>query len=361
VMPQWAGSCWYQLRYVDPVNDERFVDPENERYWLGPRPDIHGPADTGGVDLYIGGIEHAVLHLMYARFWQKVLYDLGHLSADEPYRRLFNQGYIQAYAYVDARGVYVPAEEVSEVDGKYFWNDQVVRQEYGKMGKSLKNVVTPDEMCQRYGADTFRLYEMSMGPMDVSRPWATKDVVGAYRFLQRMWRNVVDESTGASRVTGDELDEATQCALHRTIAGVREDFAEMRYNTAGAKLIELNNHVTKNFPDGAPRAVVEPMVLMLAPLCPHIAEELWSRLGHEESLVRGPFPVADERYLVEDTIEYPIQVNGKVRSRVVVPASASEGEITAAALAEEKIAALVNGGEPRRVIVVPGRLVNVVL
>jgi leucyl-tRNA synthetase len=360
-MPNWAGSCWYQLRYVDPVNDERFVDPENERYWLGPRPEIHGSQDPGGVDLYIGGIEHAVLHLLYSRFWQKVLFDLGYLSGDEPYRRLFNQGYIQAYAYKDSRGVYVPAEEVSEVDGRFFYDGQEVRQEYGKMGKSLKNVVTPDEMCERYGADTFRLYEMSMGPMDQSRPWATKDVVGAHRFLQRLWRNVVDEQTGAPRVTEDALDEPTLRALHRTIAGVHEDYAEMRYNTAGAKLIELNNHVTKHFPDGAPRAVVEPMVAMLAPMCPHVAEELWARLGHTGSLVRGPFPVADERYLVDDTREYPIQVNGKVRSRVVVPVSASDEELTAAALADEKIAALIDGGAPRRVIVVRDKLVNVVL
>jgi leucyl-tRNA synthetase len=363
-MPNWAGSCWYQLRYVDPDNDERFVDPENERYWLGPRPDIHGPDDPGGVDLYIGGVEHAVLHLLYARFWQKVLFDLGYLSADEPYRRLFNQGYIQAYAYTDERGSYVPAEEVSEQDGRFFWQDKEVSQEYGKMGKSLKNVVTPDEMFERYGADTFRLYEMSMGPMDSSRPWATKDVVGAHRFLQRLWRNVVDEETGEPRVSEDAPDEETTRALHRTIAGVREDFAEMRYNTGAAKLIELNNHVTKKFGaanESTPRAVVEPMVLMLAPLCPHFAEELWARLGHTDSLVHGPFPVADERYLVDDTVEYPVQVNGKVRARVVVPASASTDEVSAAALAEEKIAALVTGGAPRRVIVVPGRLVNVVL
>jgi leucyl-tRNA synthetase len=363
-MPNWAGSCWYQLRYVDPVNDERFVDPENERYWLGPRPDIHGERDTGGVDLYIGGIEHGVLHLLYSRFWQKVLFDLGHLSGDEPYRRLFNQGYIQAYAYTDDRGVYVPAEEVSEVGGEFFWNGQQVNQEYGKMGKSLKNVVTPDEMCERYGADTFRFYEMSMGPMDVSRPWATKDVVGAYRFLQRLWRNVIDEETGELRVSDAEPDEETLRLLNRTIAGVREEFGEMRYNTAGAKLIELNNHVTKKYGSARsapPRTVIEPMVLMLAPMCPHIAEELWSRLGHPESLAKGPFPVPDERYLVDDTIEYPIQVNGKVRSRVTVPADATTDEVTAAALAEEKIAALVDGAEPRRVIVVPGRLVNVVL
>ncbi|MFC4854919.1 leucine--tRNA ligase [Actinophytocola glycyrrhizae] len=362
VMPQWAGSCWYQLRYVDPTDSERFCEPENERYWLGPQPQVHGQDDPGGVDLYIGGIEHAVLHLLYSRFWQKVLYDLGHVSAKEPYRRLFNQGYIQAYAYTDARGVYVPAEEVVERDGRYFWNDQEVRQEYGKMGKSLKNVVTPDEMCERYGADTFRFYEMAMGPMDVSRPWATKDVVGAQRFLQRMWRNVVDENTGEPHVSDEQPNEATLRALHKAIDGVHADYANMRFNTAGAKLIELNNHVTKTYGSKpAPRSVVEPMVQMLAPMCPHIAEEMWAVLGHDGSLAHGPFPVADEKYLVEDTVEYPIQVNGKVRARITVAASATQDEVKAAALAEEKVATLITGGEPRKVIVVPGRLVNVVV
>ncbi|GLZ37412.1 leucine--tRNA ligase [Actinokineospora sp. NBRC 105648] len=356
-MPNWAGSCWYQLRYVDPTDGERFCEPENEQYWLGPR----GEGDPGGVDLYIGGVEHAVLHLLYARFWQKVLFDLGEVSGAEPYRRLFNQGYIQAYAYTDERGVYVNANEVVERGGKFFVGDQEVRQQYGKMGKSLNNVVTPDEMCEAYGADTFRLYEMSMGPMDVSRPWATKDVVGAQRFLQRLWRNLVDEETGELRVTEGEPDEPTLRALHKAIAGVHEDYANLRYNTAGAKLTELNNYLTKNFSDGAPRVVAEAMVQMLAPLCPHVAEELWQKLGGTESLAHGPFPAADERYLVEDTVEYPIQVNGKVRGRITVPAAASQDEVRAAALAEEKVAALVDGGTPRKVIVVPGRLVNIVL
>ncbi|MEU5690598.1 leucine--tRNA ligase [Actinosynnema sp. NPDC020468] len=360
-MPNWAGSCWYQLRYVDPTESTRFVNEENERYWLGPRPAEHGATDPGGVDLYIGGVEHAVLHLLYARFWQKVLFDLGHVSGDEPYRRLFNQGYIEAYAYVDARGVYVPAEEVEERDGKYFFRSEEVRREYGKMGKSLKNVVTPDEMCERYGADTFRFYEMSMGPMDVSRPWATKDVVGAQRFLQRLWRNLVDETTGGLRVTADEPSEDALRLLHRTIAGVHDDYANLRYNTAGAKLIELNNFVTKHYASGAPRALLEPLVLMLAPLAPHVAEELWSRLGHATSLAHGPFPAADEKYLVEDTVEYPVQVNGKVKARVVVAASAGQDEVKAAVLADDKVAAATGGATPRKVIVVPGRLVNIVL
>ncbi|MEJ3655814.1 leucine--tRNA ligase [Actinomycetes bacterium KLBMP 9759] len=360
-MPQWAGSCWYPIRYLDPENHERFVDAEVEKFWMGKDP--LRADDTGGVDLYIGGIEHGVLHLLYSRFWHKVLFDLGHLSSDEPFRRLFNQGYIQAYAYTDARGVYVPAEEVVETaEGGFTWNGEPVRREYGKMGKSLKNVVTPDEMCERYGADTFRLYEMSTGPLEVSRPWSTRDVVGSQRFLQRVWRNLVDERTGASRVTDEVPDDETMRALHRTIAGVHGDYTALHYNTGAAKLIELNNHLTKAYAGrGVPRAVAEPLVLMMAPLTPHIAEELWSVLGHDSSLAHGPFPVADEKWLVADTVEYPIQVNGKVRSRVTVAADADTDAVKAAALADEKVVAALEGREPRKLIVVPGRLVNVVV
>ncbi|MEU3763667.1 leucine--tRNA ligase [Amycolatopsis keratiniphila] len=362
-MPNWAGSCWYQLRYLDPTNQDVFVAPENEAYWVGPRPAEHGVDDPGGTDLYVGGVEHAVLHLLYSRFWHKVLFDLGHVSSKEPYRKLFNQGYVQAYAYTDARGVHVQADQVVERDGKFFFGDEEVNQEYGKMGKSLKNVVTPDQMAADYGADTFRFYEMSMGPLDVSRPWATKDVVGAQRFLQRLWRLVVNEETGELRVSTVDATDADRKQLHKAIAGVREDYAELRFNTAGAKLIELNNHVTKVYggAEATPRELVEPLVLMLAPLAPHLAEELWKRLGHADSLVHGPFPVVDEKYLVEDSVEYPIQVNGKVRSRVTVPADADKDAVQAAALADEKVAALVGDGTPRKVIVVPGRLVNIVL
>ena len=368
-MPQWAGSCWYYLRYLDPTNDQALCDPDVERYWIGKEPASRGESDPGGVDLYVGGVEHAVLHLLYSRFWHKVLFDLGYVSSEEPFRRLFNQGYIQAYAYTDARGMYVPAEEVVEVvaengtPGGFTWNGAPVKREYGKMGKSLRNVVTPDEMCERYGADTFRLYEMSTGPLDVSRPWSTRDVVGSARFLQRLWRNLVDEQTGrAVVVDGAEPDEATLRLLNRTIDGVRTDITALHYNTAVAKLIELNNHLTKELgPGSVPRAVAEPLVLMLAPLCPHIAEELWSILGHEQTLAYASFPTADERYLTADTVEYPIQVNGKVRSRITVPADADADTVKAAALADEKIIAALDGKAPRKVIVVPGRLVNVVL
>jgi leucyl-tRNA synthetase len=229
------------------------------------------------------------------------------------------------------------------------------------MGKSLNNVVTPDEMCERYGADTFRLYEMSTGPLDASRPWSTQDVIGSQRFLQRAWRNVVDERTGAVHVTDAEPDEETLRVLHRTIAGVQADFVALHYNTAAAKLIEFNNHLTKTYAGaGVPRAVAEPLVLMMAPLTPHVAEELWSLLGHEESLAHGPFPVADERWLAVDSVEYPIQVNGKVRSRITVAADATADAVEAAALADPKVVELLAGRTPKKVIVVPGRLVNVV-
>lgn len=359
VMPQWAGSSWYELRYTDPYNKEAMCAKENEAYWMGPRPDEHGPDDPGGVDLYVGGVEHAVLHLLYSRFWHKVLFDLGHVSSREPYRRLVNQGYIQAFAYTDPRGSYVPAAEVVERDGTFWYGEVEVKQEFGKIGKSLKNSVSPDEICDNYGADTLRVYEMSMGPLEASRPWATKDVVGAYRFLQRVWRLVVSEETGDTVVTDDALDEATQRLLHRTIAGAADDYAALRNNTAAAKLIEYTNHLTKE--SVTSRAALEPLVLMVAPLAPHLAEELWRRLGHDGSLAHGPFPVADERFLVEDTVEYPVQVNGKVRGRVTVAADASADAVEAAALADEKVVAFLDGKTPKKVIVVPGRLVNVVL
>ncbi|CQD07189.1 leucyl-tRNA synthetase [Mycobacterium europaeum] len=369
VMPQWAGSSWYELRYTDPHNSEQLCAKENEAYWMGPRPAEHGPQDPGGVDLYVGGAEHAVLHLLYARFWHKVLYDLGHVSSREPYRRLVNQGYIQAFAYTDSRGSYVPADEVVEHDGHFFYGgpdgEIEVFQEFGKIGKSLKNSISPDEICDEYGADTLRVYEMSMGPLEASRPWATKDVVGAHRFLQRVWRLVVDEQTGKTRVLDtdgpQELDGDTLRALHRTIAGVSEDYAALRNNTAAAKLIEYTNHLTKEHRDAVPRAAVEPLVLMLAPLAPHMAEELWLRLGHTTSLAHGPFPEADPPYLVDDSVEYPVQVNGKVRGRVVVAADADQETLKAAALSDEKVRAFLAGANPRKVIVVPGRLVNLVI
>ncbi|MCT1370343.1 leucine--tRNA ligase [Corynebacterium mucifaciens] len=361
VMPQWAGSSWYQLRYIDPTNADALVDIENERYWTGPRPEEHGPNDPGGVDLYVGGVEHAVLHLLYARFWHKVLFDLGFVTSEEPYRRLFNQGYIQAYAYTDARGVYVPAAEVEEKDGRFFYQGEEVNREYGKMGKSLKNAVAPDDVVEEYGADTLRVYEMSMGPLDTSRPWATKDVVGAHRFLQRLWRLAVDETSGAPAVVEAELTDEDLKQLHRTIAGVRDDYEHLRDNTVAAKLIEYVNYLTKTYPGGAPRAAVEPLVQMVSPLAPHIAEELWSVLGHTETITFEPFPEFDEQWLVDDTVEVPVQINGKVKARIDVAADASKDDLEAAARADERVAALVAGKNVVKVIAIPGRMVNLVV
>jgi leucyl-tRNA synthetase len=357
VMPQWAGSSWYQLRYIDPTNSDALVDIENEKYWTGPREGM----PSGGVDLYVGGVEHAVLHLLYSRFWHKVLFDLGHVSSYEPYHRLYNQGYIQAYAYTDTRGVYVPAAEVEEKDGKFFYNGEEVTQEYGKMGKSLKNAVSPDEICDNYGADTLRVYEMSMGPLDTSRPWATKDVVGAQRFLQRAWRLAVDEATGDVAVGDAALTDDDSRALHRTVAGVRDDYANLRDNTAVAKLIEYVNYLTKAYAGAsAPRAAVEPLVLMLAPVAPHIAEEMWTRLGHEGSLAHVDFPTFEERWLVDDSVELPVQVMGKVRGRITVPVDAARDAVEAAALAEPNVQAHIEGKTVAKIIVVPGKMVNIV-
>ena len=359
VMPQWAGSCWYEMRYLDPTNTETFCDPAVEEYWMGPQTHIR-PDHPGGVDLYVGGVEHAVLHLLYARFWHKVLFDLGHVSSKEPYARLFNQGYIMAAAFKDEREIYVEATEVEGSEDAGFTHDgQPVAREWGKMGKSLKNAVSPDEMYEEYGADTLRLYEMAMGPLDASRPWETRDVVGMYRFLQRLWRNMVDEETGACTVVDTAPDAATDKLLHRTIDVVRIEMDALRFNTAIAKLIELNNGVTKL--DATPRAVAEAMIRMLAPLVPHITEELWRKLGHDDTVAYIEFPTADPALLVDDTIEVPVQVNGKVRGRITIPADADQATTEAAALADEKVIATLAGNTPKKVIVVPGRMVNIVV
>ena len=369
-MPNWAGSCWYYFRYLDPANHEAFVDPANEAYWLAKQPTPvegapEGTRDPGGVDLYVGGVEHAVLHLLYARLWHKVLFDLGHVQSEEPFRKYFAQGYIQAYAYTDSRGQYVPAADVIEEPGKdgqptYVWDGQLVGREYGKIGKSLKNMVSPDDMYDSFGADTFRVYEMSMGPLEVSKPWETRAVVGSQRFLQRVWRNVVDEVTGELRVGGTEdaqPDQALTTQLHQTIAGVREDYEGLRFNTAIAKLIELNNAVTKL--EVPPREVMEALVLMMAPVAPHIAEELWARLGHTGGISYVPFPVSDPAKIVEEQVTCVIQIKGKVRDRIEVAPDISEDELRGLVLARDKVkAATVDG--VRTVIVRAPRLVNVV-
>ncbi len=352
-MPQWAGSCWYYLRYLDPDNDAAFAAPDVERYWMEP----------GGVDLYVGGVEHAVLHLLYARFWHKVLYDLGLVSTAEPFARLVNQGIIQADAFVDERGFYVPAAEVVEAsDGTASYQGSPVTRRVGRMGKSRKNGVSPDDMFAQYGADTLRLYEMALGPIDVDRPWRTGDVIGVYRFLQRLWRCVVDEQTGELTVTGQPLDDEAQRALHATIAVVRRDFGQLRFNTAIARLIGLTTVAARiaERDGGLPRALAEPLVLMIAPLAPHIAEELWARLGHEESLAYAEFPQPDEDLARERTVTIPVQVNGRTRFTIEVPAEAGQSEVEQILTAHPGYGEHVGGRTVERLVVVPDRIVNVV-
>jgi leucyl-tRNA synthetase len=346
VMPQWAGSCWYYLRYTDPGNQTALVGKDVERYWMSP----------SGVDLYVGGVEHAVLHLLYARFWHKVLYDCGVASSPEPFGRLFNQGYILADAFTDARGLYVPAADVTRAGDGWQYRGQPVTRRVGKMGKSLKNGVSPDDITDAYGADTLRMYEMAMGPLDGDRPWRPADITGMHRFLQRLWRLIVDESTGETLVvSGAATDDATARLLHRTIAVVREDFAALRFHTAIARIIELTAHASR-LPH-MPRALAEPLVLMVAPLAPHLAEELWQRLGHPDSLACEPFPQADPALVAAASVTLPVQVNGKVRFTIEVPASATRDDI----------AGLLAGhpAYPRddiaRLVIVPGKIASIVL
>ena len=367
-MPNWAGSCWYELRYLDPANNDVLVDPDVEKYWMGRQAEAVagapvGSVDPGGADLYVGGVEHAVLHLLYSRFWHKVLFDLGYVSSEEPFRKLFNQGYIQAQFFRDTRGQTVPAAEVIESatpsgEISYTWNGEPVSREYGKMGKSLKNVVTPDEIFASYGADTFRVYEMSMGPLDLSRPWETRAVVGAQRFLQRLWRNVVDEVSGELLVTEDAPDEATKRLLHKTIDALRTDYDGLRFNTAIARLIEFNNALTK-LPN-VPREAAEALIVMTAPVAPHIAEELWAKLGHGESLTYVDFPHPDPSLLVDDMVTCVVQVQGKVRERLQVAVDISEDDLQALALSGDKIKAALQAKVVRKVIVRAPNLVNIV-
>ncbi|HYE03254.1 MAG TPA: leucine--tRNA ligase [Phycisphaerales bacterium] len=354
-MPGWAGSCWYYLRYCDPHNDERFVGREAERYWM----------DGAGVDLYVGGAEHAVLHLLYARFWHKILYDLGEVTTPEPFKKLFHQGLITSHAFQRPDRSLVPVDQADEISPGVFverGTGQPLTSVVAKMSKSLKNVINPDEVIAQYGADTFRLYEMYMGPLEATKPWNTRDIVGPHRFLQRVWRHLVDEQTGRLTVLNDPPDEPTLRLLHRTIAGVRRDLEALAFNTAIAKLIELNNHLGTLVGAGrpVPRQVAEPFVLMLAPLAPHLAEELWARLGHTRTLAYHPYPEADPALCAHETVEVPVQVAGKVRGRVRVPAGAGAPEVEAAALADPGVVQFLAGRPVKKVVVVPGKMVSIV-
>lgn len=351
-MPGWAGSCWYFLRYCDPHNNSALIDPDIERYWLGPT-----DSSAGGVDMYIGGAEHAVLHLLYARFWHKMLFDLGHVSSSEPFRTLFHQGMLTSFAWKRADGSLVAVDEVDEdAEVEKATGDKVERI-IAKMSKSLRNVVNPDDVIAEYGADTFRLYEMYMGPLDASKPWNTRDIVGVYRFLQRAWRLVVDEDAGMLTLK-DQADADTERALHRMIAKVTGDIPRLAFNTAIAAMIEFVNTATQA--GGLSGDQLDRFSRVLCPFAPHIAEEFRSRLELDGLCSLAPWPTCDDAMLVDDSIELPVQIKGKVRGRVLVPADADAGAVEAIALADEHIASLLDGAAPRKVIVVPGKIINII-
>ena len=360
-MPQWAGSCWYYLRYLDPDDDRRFVDPVNEKFWMA---GAGRAAGAGGVDLYIGGVEHAVLHLLYARFWHLVLYDLGHVSTPEPFQRLYNQGYVLADAFTSPDGRYVPAAEVEETPDGLFYQGVPVTRHHGKMGKSLKNSISPDEIYRSYGADTLRMYEMAMGPLDVDRAWQPDDIVGVHRFLQRLWRNVVEEESGGLRAEAETLSPGDPLyrLTHRTIRDVTGYFDELRFNVAIARMIELNNALTQFVQrEGAfPRPVAEALVLMTFPLAAHVAAELWERLGHAERIDDVAFPIADPDAIRDDSVTIPVTVDGRPRGTITIARDAAEDDAMAVGLRLESVASLLAGREIARVVFVPGKILNIV-
>jgi leucyl-tRNA synthetase len=315
-MPQWAGSCWYYLRYIDPNNNERLADPEKLNEWLP-------------VDLYIGGAEHAVLHLLYARFWHKFLYDLGIVPTKEPFQKLFNQGMILGE------------------DGE-------------KMSKSRGNVVNPDEIVDSHGADALRLYEMFMGPLESSKAWSTQGLDGARRFLDRVWRLFVDENGNLSdRVKADTTGGPLERIYHKTVKKVTRDYENLAFNTAIAQMMVFINEAYKV--QEIPKEYVEGFVKLLSPICPHIGEELWEKLGHKDTIAYESWPTYDESKTVEDEVEIVIQINGKIRDKIVVPADMDGEKVKELALESEAVKKQIEGKTPKKVIVVPRKLVNIVL
>ena len=376
-MPQWAGSCWYYLRFIDPKNSEKLVDPEKEKYWMP-------------VDLYVGGAEHAVLHLLYARFWHKVLYDAGVVSTREPFQRLVNQGMIlgemEYTCYRNAGGQLVSAEYVGdngcdtrsgdELEAESVTEDDVVKSgthfvmkdhadirvsaRSFKMSKSRGNVINPDDVVSEYGADSLRLYEMFMGPLEQVKPWSMKGVEGVHRFLNRVWRLYVDEETeellpalDESRPTKDQLRE-----LHATIKMVTEDIEDMSFNTAISSMMIFVNEAYKW--ETRPRSIMMPFLQLLNPFAPHLAEELWQKFGHTESMTYEPWPVFNPDYLVEDEVEIVVQVNGKVRSRIKVPVDETKEFVLSLAKEDESVKKHIGDKTIRKEIYVPEKLVNIV-
>ena len=313
-MPQWAGSCWYYLRFLDPKNPNALVDPAKEKYWMP-------------VDLYVGGAEHAVLHLLYARFWHKVLYDIGVVSTLEPFLKLVHQGTILG-------------------------EDNV------KMSKSRGNVVSPDDMIDSYGADALRVYEMFMGPLEASKPWSSKAVEGTTRFLDRVWRLFTHED-GTIALTEGEPSLEQKRVLHQTIAKVTDDLTTLKFNTSIAQMMVFVNEVNKS--DARPRLLLEPFLLVLSPFAPHLAEELWHRMGHGDSLAYAAWPKHDPALIVEDTVTVAVQINGKLRATLDLPRGAEQPAVEVAAFADERVKKYVDGAQIKKVIHVKDKLLNVVV
>ena len=341
-MPQWAGSCWYYLRYIDPHNDKAFIDPEKEKYWMP-------------VDLYVGGAEHAVLHLLYARFWHKVLYDIGAVSTKEPFRRLVNQGMILGTSYRNERGVLIPTDqvEITENGPVCKATGEKLTEFPAKMSKSLRNVVNPDDVIRTYGADSMRLYEMFMGPLEAVKPWSTRGVEGVFRFLKRVWRMIAQTPVADVPLTKEQAK-----TLHATIRKVTEDTDTLNFNTAISQMMIFVNEFSKC--ETMPREAAEAFVKLLSPYAPHIAEELWEILGNEPPVSLAPWPAYSEKILLENEIEILIQINGRPRERMMMPADAQPAEMEQLALGNEKVKAQLEGRNVIKVICVPKRVVNIV-
>ena len=343
-MPQWAGSCWYYLRYIDPDNDEQIFDPKLEKYWMP-------------VDLYVGGAEHAVLHLLYSRFWHKVLYDLGIVSTQEPFQKLFNQGMILAFAYETSTGAKIPTDLVEEKDGAYFHCEtgEELRQIVAKMSKSLRNVVNPDDVVSNYGADALRLYEMFMGPLDDVKPWAENGVKGVFGFLNRVCRFFGEKNN----ITDGNEDKEVLKGLQQAIIKVTDDIENMKFNTAISAMMVFNNLAMKK--GSVVKSTAETFVRLLSPFAPHLAEELWNMYGHDKTLAYEPWPVADESLLVENEFEYPVSFNGKVRFKINLPLDTPQSEVEKRVVEHQLAQKWLEGKNPKKIIVVNGRIINVVL
>ncbi|MCP4181569.1 MAG: leucine--tRNA ligase [bacterium] len=341
-MPQWAGSCWYYLRYIDAINDEAAWDKEKEKYWMP-------------VDLYIGGAEHAVLHLLYARFWHKVLFDLGYVSTKEPFQKLINQGTILGISYKDQRGVLVPSDKVENKKGKFYHKEtgEELTEFPAKMSKSLKNVVNPDDIVNEYGADSLRLYEMFMGPLEATKPWNSAGVEGVYRFLKKSWRMINNFNFADVELTRKQLS-----TLHSTIKKVTEDTETLNFNTAISQMMVFINEFSKI--EKVPKFIAEIFIKLLTPYAPHICEEMWEIIGNSENLTFSKWPEFDEKYLKEEEVEVLIQILGKPKARIMMSPNATNDEMQKIALQDDKIAEAVEGKTIRKVICVPGRLVNIV-